>query len=172
MDPASPPTPPARLYCSACGGRLDEAGVCVLCSARPQAPALDNTLPGASVRAALWLYFLFLGTTIVGAIIIRVTGSGNVTPSYVELGIEAVDTVLVIAACIVGWRFVRPGLGLPSLKWFGIAAAAAPATYLLAHLIVSGLAWAMGIHDLNYTKQLEAAGFRHPFALALLTICL
>jgi membrane protease YdiL (CAAX protease family) len=183
MDPSEPtsspapqpplaPAPPAPIYCSTCGSRLTESGACELCTARPTQPALDHKVSAAPVKAALWLYFLFLFSTIAGMGLIAILGRTHRAIAIGEFTIEAADTLLVTIACLIGWRYVRPALAtIPSPRWFLIAAAVSPATFLLAHGIVSGLVKLLSIKDINYLQDLRLAGFHNPFAIALLTIC-
>src|SRR4051812_38064374 len=120
--PAPQPPLPAPIYCSTCGARLNDSGACTLCASRPQEPAPDHNLPTAPVKAALWLYFLFLFSTVAGAGLIALLGRTHRAVAIGEFTIESVDTVLVLAACAIGWGYVRPALAiLPSPRWILVA---------------------------------------------------
>jgi hypothetical protein len=155
-----------RRFCKRCGGPLaDESSECPRC--RPPAPAPGQiarpTGRKATAVAALALYFLVLGTTLVS---IAAGWDGAAS----ALAVAGADAAIVIVWCLIYRGAIVEGLRVfPRWSWWLGSAALGVATFLLATLAVEGLVKAFDADELSVTEDFVEAG--HGLWVIVLALC-
>ncbi|HDZ21641.1 hypothetical protein LCGC14_0315810 [marine sediment metagenome] len=169
----APPTgddaTPTRKFCPRCGApwqaTWDECPQCT-----QAALAATQAVPparGPSVWSALLLYFVLLGTIIIGAI---VRHAGGASEANVLITVSLVDAVLVLGWLVLAGRGALPALSrLGSARWYVIAAAMGTLTFGITMVVVHLLQVAFDLEAGNYSDTFLEGGYG--WVMAALMIC-
>jgi membrane protease YdiL (CAAX protease family) len=166
--PPSVDVPPSPRFCTACGAPWDPASAaCGGCGPAAAQSGPPCPIGGATVSAAVGLYFALLIATLVGVAVIVAQGASGVG---IEFGILTAHTVLVAM-----WVAAAPGPVLSLLargggpRWQALAAAMAPATFGLATLIITAATRLPGMTQVRYAEPLLEAGYG--WGMVVLCVC-
>jgi membrane protease YdiL (CAAX protease family) len=167
QEPAeAAPLPPS--FCTRCGDSLTQGIACLRCQTRDSQPTLAVEAPSAPLKAALWLYFSLLGVCVLSYVVLEVLDKGDSVPG--QLAFDGIFAAVVIAACIVGWKHIVPGLkNVSKPLWYVIAFASSIVTFLLAHTIVTLVERMGATGSYRYTENFTDQGY--PFSVCVVSIC-
>jgi membrane protease YdiL (CAAX protease family) len=156
-------------FCGRCGARWDATWItCQVCAAGAATTAAAEPRSGAgSVKSALALYFVLLGTSLLGAAMIA-AGSRR-EDTAILAAIDILDSMLVLIWAAARWQDVLPGLRRSRPGWCLAAAGMAIPTFLLASAVLIVLVRLLGAAHLNYSEPIGANG--HGLGLIVLLIC-
>jgi uncharacterized protein len=164
-DEQSSSASPADLprFCRSCGSPWDPMWAECPCAARkllsqPAMPFEEQaTRPVAS---ALALYFTLLGTILVGAVLIKALGTEGATAVNIEIAIGIIDAFIVVVWCAARRRDTPRLLrtvGAP--RWYLLAVAAVPATFLLAAGVVALVNRVFDVPIIEMVQPMLDAGY-------------
>jgi membrane protease YdiL (CAAX protease family) len=174
QEVAVPTVPPVPRFCNACGNPWQpEWATCAACESRGARRGGDGG-SGAEVagrenpiRPGLWLYFLFLATSVVGMIAIACDAPAVPT----ELWASGFISAAVLIWSGFTWREVLPPLRrVPHVGWFALAVAASVGTFAIASAALFILARLTGLPESHYTPEFSAAGFGPLFVILIIAV--
>lgn len=165
-EPTSPFEPVLPCFCTRCGSPLDALSrLCPRCSVQESTPPRpERNLSSASLASAIALYFAILAVSVVG--IAAILNGAAVVET--EAAVLIIDSVLVVAWCVASRREIRPGLTIPRLRWFALAAGISIATFGIAMALLQFLHHALGLPLLDPLAPWRNS---HGLGVTILAIC-
>ncbi|MFP4053610.1 MAG: CPBP family intramembrane glutamic endopeptidase [Phycisphaerae bacterium] len=137
----------------------------------PPVQAAPVTAPppaGSPVARTLWVYFLFLASSGVMAIMIRADESAIVTAEFVGTFLYALVAFVAMAAC---WSTVRPALAETGrLRWYPIVIGLGILTFAGANVLVEAINSVMEAPEFTYSGDLLEAGYGWGMVLLLIAV--
>jgi membrane protease YdiL (CAAX protease family) len=129
-------------------------------------PPLAPSQP--SLPSVLWLYFLLLGTSVIG---ILVRHFGDASESQAMVLIVSADTVLVALWLLGTYAALWPILArTAAMGWYAVAAGLACGTAVIAALAVRFLVQSLQIPEIHISEPLLKAGWGWGGVIAM--VCL
>jgi membrane protease YdiL (CAAX protease family) len=140
-------------FCSQCGATwLPDWNACPLCSAQ----SAPRSIQYSGIGAALSLYFTLLALSIITIIAVG-AGAGLVQTEFTFLAVEA---IIVVAWCAVGWKLIFPTLTTRfQPAWFVAAAVLALCTFGIAAGFLTFLHRELNVPLLKYAAPILRAGY-------------